>query len=213
VTRNAAEVNGGPSRAGWGFQVLYLFLWSVSFFAAVGGTTMQVVGVFRNCICASLAGTWGNLWHNNPSINLATDTQDARSASYYWILMGAIATAFVGSVTYIGWWYQKVLRHRFTEAVRNLYIQGSIPPTHGVNAGLAASEDFEMVRPRNQDKAVSLAADVISPIDTTRLLPETLSPFHNLSPGSRWSSTSSQGSLIIGGFDGREDGVDSTLLG
>jgi hypothetical protein len=159
VVRNASEVNNGPSQAGWGVNALYVFLWSISLFTAVGGTTLQVVGVFRNCFCASLARfvrqpahwfytsqshlmllyspimhsiyfpispytlnfsvcfwsalhleitdrnvlQWVDIYHKNPSINLATDTQQARNASEYWIVMGTLASVFVGSVTYIAY--------------------------------------------------------------------------------------------------------------
>lgn len=211
VVRNASEVNDGPPQADWGTRGLYLFLWSVSFFAAVGGTTFQVVGVFRNCVCASLAGYWLNIYNQNPSINLATDTQDARSASFYWILMGAIATVFVGQVSYIAWWYQKIVRHRFTDAVRNLYTPSSAPPSPRASIGSPELRDSAAVRLLTQDEGNSRAELASQSMDLARLRPETASPPQDPSLRSRWSWTSTE--PLIRSSDGREAGVELSPLG
>lgn len=103
---------------GWGFKIISAIFWFGSAVAAVGGATMQIVGVYRNCICYTNAKSWWNIQKNNPSINLASDTQDARNSSVYWIWMGTTATIFMAINCYFGWWYQRLIRRRFTDAVK-----------------------------------------------------------------------------------------------
>jgi hypothetical protein len=117
---------------GWRFQALSAPFWFGSLIAAVGGTTMQITGVFRNCICYSDALSWWNINNINPAVNLASDTQEARNSSIYWVWMGSTATVFMALNCYIGWWYQRLIRHRFTDAVKAMYMLpefGSLP--HG----------------------------------------------------------------------------------
>ncbi|KAE9365866.1 hypothetical protein N431DRAFT_516708 [Stipitochalara longipes BDJ] len=109
---------------GGGFKIISAPFWFGSLVAAIGGTTMQITGVFRNCICYSDARTWWNINNINPAINLASDTQDARNSSVYWIKMGSTATVFMAVNCYIGWWYQRLIRHRFTDAVKRIVWAG-----------------------------------------------------------------------------------------
>jgi hypothetical protein len=48
------------------------------------------------------------------------------------VWMGSTATVFMALNCYIGWWYQRLIRHRFTDAVKAMYMLpefGSLP--HG----------------------------------------------------------------------------------
>jgi len=113
------------SQTGSGFKIISAPFWFGSLVAAVGGTTMQIVGVYRNCICYAGASNWWNINKINPAVNLASDTQDARNSSIYWIWMGSTATVFMAVNCYIGWWYQRLIRHRFTDAVAAMYVPTS----------------------------------------------------------------------------------------
>jgi hypothetical protein len=131
LIRCAVEDSGRGKRVqyfftGWRFYILSALFWFGSLMAAVGGTTMQIVGIYRNCICAAGAKHWWNINKVNPPINLATDTIDARNASIYWIWMGSLATVFMALTAYIGWWYQRLIRKRFTDAVKEMYIPDTI---------------------------------------------------------------------------------------
>jgi hypothetical protein len=116
---------------GWRFIAISAIFWLVSFIAAIGGTIMQIVGVFKNCICYAGANSWWNINALNPAVNLASDTQDARNSSIYWVWMGSTATVFMAINCYIGWWYQRLIRHRFTEVVKAMYLPEPAP--HGVH--------------------------------------------------------------------------------
>jgi hypothetical protein len=112
--------------SGRSYVALSTPFWFGSLIAAIGGTTMQIVGVYRNCICYANANTWWNIDAINPAINLASDTLNARNASGYWIWMGSTATVFMALNCYFGWWYQRLVRKRFTDAVKDMYTNMSI---------------------------------------------------------------------------------------
>jgi len=69
---------------GRSYILISLIPWVLSLFSAVGGTLMQIIGVYNNCICYAGAKNWWNLWEINPSVNLASDTLLARNAASYW---------------------------------------------------------------------------------------------------------------------------------
>ncbi|KAJ9151797.1 hypothetical protein NKR23_g2664 [Pleurostoma richardsiae] len=129
--------------AGWAlasrraFRAASAPFWVGSLLAAVLGTTMQVVGVYRNCICYSTASAWRRIWAVNPAVNLASDTQDARDSSRYWVWMGATASVFMALNCYVGWWYQRLVRKRFTEAVADMAEQ---PQATAAGGGRASRE-------------------------------------------------------------------------
>jgi hypothetical protein len=120
---------------GLGFKIISAPFWFGSFMSAIGGTTMQITGVFRNCICYSDARTWYNINNINPAVDLASDTLDARNSSHFWIKMGTTATVFMALNCYIGWWYQRLIRHRFTDAVKVMYVRPEVAPVPSVNGG------------------------------------------------------------------------------
>ena len=107
---------------GWRFVTISAIFWFGAYIGAIGGTTLQILGALKNCICYAGANNWYNINKINPSINLASDTQVARNSSIYWVWMGSTATVFMAINCYIGWWYQRLIRHRFTEAVKAMYI-------------------------------------------------------------------------------------------
>lgn len=98
-----------------------------SAFTFIGGTMMQVMGVYRNCFCYVIASEWWKImlhnWDPGYVINVAVDTQDLRNSSQNWIHMGTVATGSMAVACYVGYWYQRLLRERFVTEVENLYPQ------------------------------------------------------------------------------------------
>jgi ABC-type multidrug transport system fused ATPase/permease subunit len=101
----------------WAISCLW---WFGSLLAVVGGTTMQITGVYRNCVCYAGAENWWGIRGKNPLIQIATDTKDKRYSSSYWVWVGSIAMVFMVFNCYVGWWYQKLIRRRFTNVVMAL---------------------------------------------------------------------------------------------
>ncbi|KAL3427639.1 hypothetical protein PVAG01_01148 [Phlyctema vagabunda] len=117
------------------FLLISAPFWFFSLVAAIGGTVMQISGVYRNCICYAGSENWYNLKAKNPLIQVANDTEAARKASKYWIWMGVFATIFMALNCYLGWWYQMFIRRRFTEAVENMVVIRGVEPAPDNVAG------------------------------------------------------------------------------
>lgn len=96
-----------------------------SAFTSVGGTMMQVMGVYRNCFCYVIASEWWMIMLHNRDpgyvINVAVDTQKLRNSSRNWIDMGTVASVSMVVACYVGYWYQRSLRERFVTEVENLF--------------------------------------------------------------------------------------------
>ena len=97
--------------------VYLLFLLSClgSLFVVMGGTLMQVIGVYRNCFCYVNSPQWYHL--DTASVQVASDTLAQRNSSQNWVTFGGTATAFMGFCCLFGWWYQAVIRGRYKEIV------------------------------------------------------------------------------------------------
>jgi hypothetical protein len=135
--------------SGWRFKALSAPFWLLSLLSAIGGTFLQIVGVFRNCFCKTTMDHWlKGLAKRNPRINLATDTDDARTSSNAWIVMGALATVFMAVTCYGGWWYQRMIRNKFIEAVKDMWIPGSFLTTQGSGRDLSGGA---VTRPDERD--------------------------------------------------------------
>jgi hypothetical protein len=80
-------------------------------FSAIGGTMMQIIGVYRNCLCKISAQHWLD---KDMTLFLSSNNKiDIVEALHWWRTTGAVATGFLGVICYIGWWYQRRLRFRF----------------------------------------------------------------------------------------------------
>jgi hypothetical protein len=110
--------SSGISRLGF---IIFWLLMAIGFaaavFSAIGGTMMQIMGVYRNCLCQINVNTWLHE-RSEATLQISTNSaEDIRQASRYWIPMGGAASGFLGLVAYVAWWYQRRLRFRFTELV------------------------------------------------------------------------------------------------
>ncbi|KAF2470267.1 uncharacterized protein BDR25DRAFT_369425, partial [Lindgomyces ingoldianus] len=88
-------------------------------FSTVGGTIMQLVGVYRNCICK--AGIIQYAIHNeNSTVRLSTDNQDHRDSWIFWNIFGITGIAFIGVLSLFGWLYQARTRARCRKLIEKL---------------------------------------------------------------------------------------------
>jgi hypothetical protein len=91
-----------------------------SIFSAIGGTLMQIVGVYRNCLCKINIDSWRHA-KNAKNILVSTNNKiDIDQAERHWKTLGIAATVFLGVTCYIGWWYQRRLRYIFRGLVERL---------------------------------------------------------------------------------------------
>lgn len=83
----------------------------VAIFTSAGGTLLEIMGVYRNCLCLADVGSWLN---PNSSIRLQPDPAQVREMSQlWWAPTGWSAIGFMMAVCLAGWWYQLILRKRF----------------------------------------------------------------------------------------------------
>ena len=92
---------------------------AIAVFSTIGGTMMQIMGVYRNCRCNILIRDWGN--PDNVMLDISTNTKtEIDLANRLWTGTGATAITFLGFVTFVGWWYQKRLRYQFKSITNDL---------------------------------------------------------------------------------------------
>lgn len=98
---------------------LYLLSCFFSLFFALGGTILQIMGVYKNCLCYVNAGMWFRL--HEAFVEVASDTLEQRNSSRNWMIMGSVATGFMGICSYVGWFYQMTIRLGYERRVNELY--------------------------------------------------------------------------------------------
>ncbi|KAH8675939.1 hypothetical protein BX600DRAFT_494355 [Xylariales sp. PMI_506] len=101
----------------------------VGFFAvvaAVGGTFMQLLGLYRSCACKFCpsmptnllqvpARYWANLRAYNGPVVLSTNTaEDITAAEQWWTTTGIVAVVVLCIICALAWWHQRRLRRLFT---------------------------------------------------------------------------------------------------
>ncbi|KAH0545441.1 hypothetical protein FGG08_000442 [Glutinoglossum americanum] len=106
----------------WGYfwYPLVVFGGCGAVFTSIGGTMMQIIGVYRNCKCLLPIQHWGN--PNDQT--MLTISKNAREtiveANTFWKGTGGGAIAFLGLICYSGWWYQRRLKGVFRELVEKI---------------------------------------------------------------------------------------------
>lgn len=87
-------------------------------FAAVIGTLMQLVGVYRTCACMVPVSYW--IYPHAPGsyVDLSTNNHASLvAADEYWIPTSIAAVGLISLLCAVGWWHQRGLRELFkTEA-------------------------------------------------------------------------------------------------
>lgn len=92
-------------------QLLFGF-WAV--FAAVVGTLMQLLGVYRTCACMVPFSYW--IYPHAPASYVDLSTDDHASllaARQYWIPTSIAAVSLISLLCAVGWWHQRGLRELF----------------------------------------------------------------------------------------------------
>lgn len=82
-------------------------------FTAIGGTMLQIIGVFRNCLCTIPMSQWRRSAFDS-TFPISTNSAEAiQNADTYWRGSGVTAITFLSVISYVGWWYQRRLRYQF----------------------------------------------------------------------------------------------------
>ncbi|KAI1338612.1 hypothetical protein F5Y15DRAFT_122459 [Xylariaceae sp. FL0016] len=111
-------INPIAKRICWYGQVFVGFF---SVFCAVGGTMMQLLGVYRSCACSVPATYWGRL-DDLDAYMILSDNSAASivAAQNWWTVTGSTAVGVVGIVCALAWWHQRRLRKIFRDEADKL---------------------------------------------------------------------------------------------
>ncbi|KAI9838095.1 MAG: hypothetical protein M1819_006251 [Sarea resinae] len=102
------------------WKVIDYSVFAISVFCVLGGTLMQIIGVYRNCLCQIPVWYWLHL-NNDFRFPISTNNYMAiRDAKKYWKSFGITAAVFLLFVTYVGWWYQRHMKWVFRDIVERL---------------------------------------------------------------------------------------------
>jgi len=91
-----------------------------SVFTTIAGTFMQILGVYRNCLCSIPMSAWSS---GDYSWVVSTNSaDDIKYAEHFWLPTGITSIVVLILVCYVGWWYQRHWRRRFTNSINELQI-------------------------------------------------------------------------------------------
>lgn len=121
-SRVFASFNAMPKPCGLVCYACLLLCGTFSVASAIGGTIMQLMGVYTADICYINTQYWFDAADRShaTAVISQSDQLSIKTASGLWVICGAVGTAFMGSAASLGWWYQKALRLRFKWLVDNI---------------------------------------------------------------------------------------------
>ncbi|KAK0375325.1 hypothetical protein CLIM01_07324 [Colletotrichum limetticola] len=90
-------------------------------FVSLGGTLMQIMGVYRTNMCFINAHHWLEPKERRPPVVLSVNSRAMiNSATTYWEPVAIAAIAFMAVVSFVGWWYQRRMRDVFGQLVKKI---------------------------------------------------------------------------------------------
>jgi hypothetical protein len=88
--------------------------------ASIGGTMMQLMGIYSSAKC-TINAQWWTKPHGDVMITISSNyAQEIAYAKRFWLPCGITATLFLAAVSFCGWWYQRRLRGLFTNLVSDM---------------------------------------------------------------------------------------------
>ncbi|KJR85215.1 uncharacterized protein SPSK_08329 [Sporothrix schenckii 1099-18] len=104
--------------------VYYTSQWLLGFIgitAAIGGTAMQLMGVYSADICYVTTAYWFAPLEERPaSIISVNSALMIRESELMWKPCAITAIVFMSVVSFVGWWYQRRMRDLFQDQVRRI---------------------------------------------------------------------------------------------
>lgn len=99
----------------------YVFFGTIATLSALGGTLMQLLGVYTADICYLTVDKWMHPYElGNTALISRNSRAMIRDAQTYWKPCAITAIAFMTFVSFVGWWYQRRMRDVFTTLVDDL---------------------------------------------------------------------------------------------
>ncbi|KAH8676581.1 hypothetical protein BGZ60DRAFT_562231 [Tricladium varicosporioides] len=95
--------------------ILGCLFWAFAIFTSIGGTIMQLLGVYRNCICKAGLRYW--VHHEGGVVDLAPDTQAHRDSGDLWLGIGSGGVTFIGLFCIFGWGYFMRMKAKLAQQI------------------------------------------------------------------------------------------------
>lgn len=103
------------------WYLCYTFCCGLATFAAVGGTLMQVLGLYSAELCNLTMGYWIDPFQPGVTAMISKNSKlMLDDAQRYWKPCAITAIVFMSFVSFVGWWYQRRLRDLFRDLVSKI---------------------------------------------------------------------------------------------
>jgi hypothetical protein len=147
-TKQKPTSGTGEHKVSMLFSMVLAFTVLGSVFTAVVGTFLQILGVYRNCLCTLPINIWGSRDFN--IVISSNSADDIKYANKFWVPTGVTSIVLMIVVCYIGWWYQRHWRIQFRSVVEKLL---EVPLT-----GVIVNGNKEVVEDKPADDGAGGAA-------------------------------------------------------
>jgi hypothetical protein len=160
----------GRSWSRWTMWRLFLGVLPVSLavFTTVGGTLMEMIGVYQSCPCSISATAWLSHNRNNAVLYLASDTVQYRNSAQLWTSCGYGAVGVLGFMTYMAYMIQRDLRTKFEDIAMDL--KSRAPASAAVVPGAPTQTYSSTTNANALDDEVSAPATA-QPVSATQTQP------------------------------------------
>lgn len=100
-------------------HILAGFYFAAAVFASIGGTIMQLLGVYRYCVCA--AGLrYAFFGWSGGVVQLSGDTQAHRDSGGKYVGLGIAGVIFIGIVSVISWGYYMRMKAKCRQLIKDI---------------------------------------------------------------------------------------------
>lgn len=107
------------------WYAFYVFFGTIATLSALGGTLMQLLGVYTADICYLTVDKWMHPYELGNIVTISRNSRAMiRDAQTYWKPCAITAIAFMTFVSFVGWWYQRRMKDVFTTLVSTLETDG-----------------------------------------------------------------------------------------
>ncbi|ROV97960.1 hypothetical protein VSDG_04879 [Cytospora chrysosperma] len=106
------------------WYALYVFFGTIATLSALGGTLMQLLGVYTADICYLTVDKWMHPYEPGITAMISSNSRVMiRDAQTYWKPCAITAIAFMTFVSFVGWWYQRRMKDVFTTLVSEVDLE------------------------------------------------------------------------------------------
>lgn len=105
---------------------LKLLFGLIAAFVSIGGTFMQLIGVYRNCLCKIPVQYWLQTDHPDAYVDLGQNSAlSIENAQLFWVRTAGAATGILCATCALAWWFQRHLRDRYKGLVEKIEVNPS----------------------------------------------------------------------------------------